>query len=75
MNFYLPPHQDNRFKEILAEIPTIQKRISIDKWNRVLGELCSMDTALPDAWVHFRHMQEALHHVEGGRMTLARGVH
>ena len=22
MTFYLPPHQDNRFKEILAEIPT-----------------------------------------------------
>ena len=65
MNFYLLPHQDNRFKKILVEIPTIQKRISIDKWNRLLGELFSIDTALSDSWGLFRHIKEALHHVEG----------
>ena len=74
MNFSLPPHQDNRFKEILYEIPTSQNRISIDKLHRVLGEIYSMDTALTGAWSLFRHTEEALRNVEGGRVTLTRGV-
>ena len=56
MNFSLPPNQDNRSKEILAHITTSQKRIGIDKWNWVLGDICSVDTTLPGAWGLFRHM-------------------
>ena len=75
MTLSLPPHQENHFKEILDEIPTSQKCIGIDKWNWILGELCSMDTALTGAWGLFRHMQESLRHVEGERLALTRGVH
>ena len=31
MTLSLPPHQDNRFKEILAGIPCNQKWIGLDK--------------------------------------------
>ena len=75
MNFSLPPHQDNRFKEILAEIPTRQNHISIDKCYRVLGDLFSVYSALTSAWGLFIYIQEAFRHVEGGRLTLTRGVH
>ena len=53
----LPPHQENRFKEILAEITTSQKRIGVDKWQRLLGELCSMYIALLGAWGLSSHME------------------
>ena len=70
-----PPHQENRFKKILAEIPTSQKRIGIDKWNWVLGDLRSMAIALPSSQGIFGHMQEAFYHVEGEMVTLSRGFH
>ena len=75
MTLSLPPHQENYFKEILAEITTSQKRIGIDKWHWVLGGICSMNTGLPGAWGLFRHIQEDLRHVEGERVALNRGVH
>ena len=65
MTFPFPPHQENRFKEILDVIPTNQKRIGVDKWHRVIGYLWSIDIALTGAWGLFIHMQEALCHVEG----------
>ena len=75
MTLSFPPHQENRLKEILYGIPTTQKLIFVVKWHRVLGELCYMDIALPDAWVLFGHIQEALHHVEGKMVVLTKGFH
>ena len=65
MIFSSTSHRENRFKEILSEITTSQKRIVVDKWHQVLGELHSMPIALPGVWGLFRYMKEDLHHVEG----------
>ena len=34
----LPPHQEERLAEIFSSIPCMQKRISVKKWHKVLGE-------------------------------------
>ena len=65
MTLSLPPHHDSRFKDIMAGIPTSQKRTEVDKWHRVLVDLSSIDIFLPGARCLFIQMQEALHHVEG----------
>ena len=75
MTISLPPHRANRFRDILAEIPATQKRISVDKWHHCLGELRSMFLALPGLRGLFSQMQEALRHVNGKRVTLTQGVH
>ena len=75
MTISLPPHCANCFQEILADISATQKRISVDKWHRCLGELRSMLLALPGSRGLFSQMQEALRHVNGKRVTLTRGVH
>jgi hypothetical protein len=49
-----------RMHELLDEIPLLQKRISLAKWHRVLGELCSMALAIPGARGLFSHLQAAL---------------
>ena len=71
----LPPHRVERLAEILASIPRSQKRISIRKWHKVLGELRSMSLALPGAKHLFSHMQHALLQQKGGRLSLKKGVH
>ena len=47
----------------------------MDKWHRVLGELCSMEIDLSGAQIFFRHMQESLYHVQEKRVMLTKGVH
>ena len=47
MTLSLPLHLENPFKEILDEILTIPKRIGVDKWHQVIGEICYMDISLP----------------------------
>ena len=71
----LPDHRVQRLAEILSSIPRSQKRISIRKWHRVLGELRSMSLALPGARHLFSHMQHALLQQKGGRLSLKKGVH
>ena len=71
----LPPRQENRFKEILAGIPCSQKRIGMDKWYRVLGNIFPVDISLPGARGIFSHMQEAILHMNGKQVALTRGVH
>ena len=56
MTIHLPPHRVERLAEILASIPAIQKRTSLKKWHKVLGELCLMALALPGARDMFSHM-------------------
>ena len=71
----LPQHRVERLAEILSSIPKSQKRISIRKWHKVLGELRSMSLALPGAKHLFSHMQHALLQQKGGRLSLKKGVH
>ena len=54
----LTPHREDLFKEILAGITTNKKHSGIDKCNRVLGEICSLAAALPDAGGFLYHMKE-----------------
>ena len=71
----LPPHRVERLREILDEIPPTQRRISIKKWHKVLGELRSMSLALPGSRNIFSTMQNALALKTGGRLALDKGVH
>ena len=75
MTITLPPHRVERLHEILSATPRSQRRISVDKWHRVLGELRSMTLALPGARGLFSQMKEALRHVKGKWVTLSKGVH
>ena len=75
MTISLPPHCADRFRDILVEIPATQKRISVEKWHRCLGDLRSISLALPGSRGLFSQIQEALHHVNGKRGTLTPGVH
>ena len=75
MTIKLPPHRETRLGEILSEIPRTQKRISVKKWHKVLGELWSMSLALPGSCHLFSHMQEALTSEIGTRISLKKGVH
>ncbi|EJK56345.1 hypothetical protein THAOC_23791 [Thalassiosira oceanica] len=71
----LAPRREERLAEILASIPITQKRTSVRKWHKVLGELRSMSLALPGARHLFSHMQHALATKLKGRVSLRKGVH
>ena len=75
MTIALPHHRVARLNEIVLSIPRTQHRVGVDKWHRVLGELCSMALALPRAGGLFSQMQEALCHVKRKRVTLSTGIH
>lgn len=75
MTIHLPKHRVDRLAEILASIPVHQKRTSVRKWHKVLGELRSMALALPGARNLFSTMQRALASKIGGRVALNKGVH
>ena len=55
-------------------IKATQKRIGVDKWHRLLGELLSMTIALPGTRGLFSHTQESLRHMQGKMSALTRGV-
>ena len=71
----LPPHRQNCSKEILEGIPCIQKFIGVEKWHRVIGEICAMVISLPGNRGLFSHTQEALHHVDRKLVAITRGIH
>ena len=75
MTLALPPHRVTRLQELLDTVPLTQKRISIKKWYKLLGELRSMSLALPGARHCFSHMQDALRTKSKGRISLHKGVH
>jgi hypothetical protein len=68
----LPAHCIERLQEILDFILPSQKRVSVQKWHKVLGELHSMSLALPGTRGLFLILQEALRHQssEGKRLRL-----
>jgi hypothetical protein len=73
----LPAHRICRLQEILDSILPSQKRVSVQKWHKVLGELRSMNLALPDTRGLFSVLQEAPRHQshDGKRLRLCRPVH
>ena len=75
MTISLPPHRIDRLAEILASIPTTQKRTSVKNWHKVLGELRSMSLALPGSRHLFSQMQNALSTGTKTRIALKKGVH
>ena len=70
MMITLTPHRMARLKEIVSSIPCNQHRVGMDKWNHVLGKLCSMALAHPGARGLFIQIQEALCHAKVKRVTL-----
>ena len=75
MTIQLPPHRVERLWEILDSIPRRQKRTSVKKWHKVLGELRSMSIALPGSRNMFGRLQNALSLQSKSRVTLTKGVH
>ena len=71
----LPPHRVARLKEILDKVPSTQRQISVKKWHKILGELCSMSLALPGARNIFSTMQNAFSSTTKGRLALDKGIH
>jgi hypothetical protein len=73
----LPARRIDRLQEILDSILPSQKRVSVQKWHKVLGELRSMSLALPGTRGLLSVLQEALRHKshDGKRLRLCRPVH
>lgn len=56
----LPSHRKARLAEVLDSIQPHQIRISVTKWYKILGELCSMSLALPGSRGLFSSLEKAL---------------
>jgi hypothetical protein len=66
----LPAHRLLRLRDILSSISTTQRRVSLKKWQQVLGELRSMALAIPAAIGLFSVLQDALKSGDGKRVRL-----
>lgn len=75
MTIELPPHRKERLQELLDSISPDQKRISLRKWHQLIGELRSMQIALPGSRGLFSLLQEALRHQQNGRVRITQRVH
>jgi hypothetical protein len=75
MTVTLPPRRLQRLGELLASIPPTQRRLSLEKWHQLLGELRSMALALPGARGLFSHLQAALRTKQSNRVRLTTGFH
>lgn len=75
MTITLPERRLVRLAELLALIPPSQKRLSLDKWHSLLGELRSMSLALPGSRGLFSSLQVALRTRENTRLRLHHGFH
>ena len=75
MTISLPPHRVQRLHDLLTSIPPQQKRTSVKKWHKLLGELRSMSLALPGSRNLFSAMQLALSLKTKSRINLSKGVH
>ena len=75
MTIHLPPHRVTRLWEILDSIPRHQRRTSVRKWYKVLGELRSTSVALPGSRNTFSQLQQGLRSKGGGRINLTKGTH
>jgi hypothetical protein len=73
--FSLPVRCLARIREILASISATQRRVSLKKWQQVLGELRSMTLAIPADIGLFYVLQDALKTSYGNRFCLASHTH
>jgi hypothetical protein len=71
----LPEHRLARIREILDSIGITQRRVSLKKWQQVLGELRPMVLAIPAAIGLFSVLQEALKASDGRRVRLTCHTH
>jgi hypothetical protein len=60
MNVQLPSHQVTHLFEILDSIAPKQRRTTVNKWHKLLGELQSMVLAIPGGRGLFSILQDAL---------------
>jgi hypothetical protein len=65
----LPSHQLARLHEILQSIPRSQHQTSRQKWQQLLGKLCSMVLAIPGGRGLFSQLQSVLLHEENPKPT------
>jgi hypothetical protein len=75
MTLTLPASRLERLATLLAEIPRSQKRLSVRRWHKLLGELRSMSLAMPGARGLFSQLQAALASQDNRRLRLSRGFH
>lgn len=75
MTLTLPPRRLLRLQELLQSIPPQQKRLSLDRYHQLLGELRSMALALPGARGLFSHLQAALKTRTRHQLRLTAGFH
>jgi hypothetical protein len=75
MTLTLPPQRLARLEAILTSIPVTPKRLALDKWHKVLGELRSMSIALPASRGLFSSLQAALRTRQGTCLRLDKGFH
>jgi hypothetical protein len=71
----LPPRRRARLHAILAELPRTQHWASAKKWHKVVGELRSMELAVPGLCGMFSLLQEAFRHADGGQIPLTDDLH
>jgi hypothetical protein len=71
----LPQRRLDRLRSILDELPRSRTRISISKWQQILGELRSMTLAVPGLRGFFSLLQEALRNVHQKRIRLTSSAH
>jgi hypothetical protein len=69
----LPPHRIKRLHAIIHSIAPSQRRVSLQKWHKILGELWSTSLAIPGARGLFSHLQAALQarNLEKGRIRVS----
>jgi hypothetical protein len=72
-----PAYCLSRLHTLLHSVSSTQKRISLKKWQKLLGELRSMATSIPADIGLFSSLQEALKHktTRGHRVRLTRHNH
>jgi hypothetical protein len=71
----LPAHRLARIREILASVSPTQHRVSLKKWQHMLGELRSMAFAIPAAIGLFSIIQQALKTSDAKRLRLTAHTH
>jgi hypothetical protein len=72
----LPPHRIERLHTIIHSISPSQRRVSLQKWHKILGELRSMSLAIPGARGLFSHLQAALQarNLDKGRIRVSANI-
>jgi hypothetical protein len=71
----LPAHCLARIHEILDSISSTQSRVSLKKWQHVMGELLSMALTIPTAIGILSVLQQALKTSDGKRVRLISHTH